>query len=266
MAAKVDFYGATYGKFSAELYAAVRREAFGVDIGQSSWLTVDEQDRFIAWLQLGRASTLLDVACGSGGTTLRIAEQAGCSVVGIDLHPDAIRQAEMDARSRKLAASATFGLADASTALPFLDASFEAIICIDAILHLPDREAVLKEWSRVLKSGGRLVFTDPVIVTGPLTKEEIGVRSSIGYFLFVPSGYDEQMIAAAGMRLLNRQDVTQNMADVAARWAEARARHADDLRTIEGADTYEGQQRFLTMTHALAASRKLSRYAFLAEK
>jgi hypothetical protein len=36
--------------FQTELYAQIRREAFGEDIGQNSWLTADELDRFLEWL------------------------------------------------------------------------------------------------------------------------------------------------------------------------------------------------------------------------
>jgi hypothetical protein len=39
-------YNANYGNFQTELYAQIRREGFGEDIGQNSWLTSDEQDRF----------------------------------------------------------------------------------------------------------------------------------------------------------------------------------------------------------------------------
>jgi hypothetical protein len=59
-------YNANYGNFQTELYAQIRREAFGEDIGQNSWLTSDEQDRFLEWLDLSPGKTLLDVACGAG--------------------------------------------------------------------------------------------------------------------------------------------------------------------------------------------------------
>ena len=38
----VDHYGAQYREFAGDVYAEVRRAAFGEDIGQNSWLTVDE--------------------------------------------------------------------------------------------------------------------------------------------------------------------------------------------------------------------------------
>ncbi len=77
---------------------------------------------------------------------------------------------------------------DASDALPFADAQFDALVCIDAINHLPGRLSVLREWRRVVKEDGLILFTDPITVTGLLSNEEIAIRSSIGYFLFTPPG------------------------------------------------------------------------------
>ena len=50
-------YNANYGNFQTDLYAQIRREAFGEDIGQNSWLTADEHDRFLEWLGLSPGKT-----------------------------------------------------------------------------------------------------------------------------------------------------------------------------------------------------------------
>ena len=92
-AAKVDHYGAQYGNFASRLYAEIRQEAFGEDIGQNGWLTAAEQDLFIPWLNLSERKVLLDLACGSGRPTLRIAERTGCRVWGLDLHAEGIANA-----------------------------------------------------------------------------------------------------------------------------------------------------------------------------
>src|SRR5882762_8313018 len=153
-------YNANYGNFQTELYAQIRQEAFGEDIGQNSWLTSDEQDRFLEWLRLSPGKTLLDVACGVGGPALRIAATTGCSVVGIDVHEQAVTTASSLAAQRGLAERAEFRSTDATEPLPFSDASFDAITCIDAINHFPDRSQIIAEWARLLKIGGRLLFTD----------------------------------------------------------------------------------------------------------
>lgn len=125
------YYDANYGNFETELYSEIRRESFGDDIGQNSWLTAEEQDMFLGWLDLSAGKTLLDVACGSGGPALRIAASTGCSLVGIDLHEQAIATAKSLASQRNLKGSAEFCVVNASGQLPFPSARFDVITCID---------------------------------------------------------------------------------------------------------------------------------------
>ncbi len=259
-------YDANYGKFETELYAQIRRDAFGEDIGQTSWLTADEQDRFLGWLSLSSGKTLLDVACGSGGPVLRIADVTGCSVVGVDVHEQAIATANSLAAQRGLTERAQFQVADATAQLPFPNSSFNAITCIDGINHLPNRPRIIADWGRVLKPGGRLLFTDPITVTGPLTNDEIAVRSSIGFFLLVPRDYDERVIAQSGLRLLVCEDVTANMAEIAERRRAARAAREAALREIEGDQVFEGQQEFFAVASRIAREGRLSRFLYVAEK
>jgi 2-polyprenyl-3-methyl-5-hydroxy-6-metoxy-1,4-benzoquinol methylase len=262
----ISHYDANYGSFQSELYAAISQEAFGEDIGQNSWLTAKEQDMFLDWLELSAEKTLLDVAYGSGGPALRMAVSTGCSVVGIDLHEQAISTANLMASQRHLKERVEFRVVSAAEQLPFPDARFDAITCIDAINHLPNRPLMIAECARLLKPGGRLLFTDPVTVTGPLTNEEIAVRSSIGFSLFVPRDYDERILAECGFRLLVCMDVTANMAGVAEKRRAAREAKSAAVRQIEGEVTYEAQQNFLTMTACLAGEGRLSRFVYLSEK
>jgi len=263
---RVRHYDANYGNFQTELYAEIRREAFGEDIGQSSWITADEQDRFLGLLELSPGKRLLDVACGSGGPALRIATKTGCSVVGIDMHEDAVSTANSLAAHDGLSDRAEFRVANAAEPLPFPDAFFDAITCIDAINHLPDRPRVLSDWARLLKPGGRLLFTDPITVTGPLTNHEIAVRGSIGFFLFVPLDYDRTVIAQCRLRLLVCEDVTANMAEMAERRGAARGSRSHLLSDIEGAETYNGQQTFFAVAARIAKERRLSRFLYVVEK
>src|SRR3981081_1430084 len=99
---------ANLGNFQSELYSQIRHEAFGEDIGQNSWLTSDEQDRFLEGLNLCPGKALLDVACGAVGAALRIAATTGCSVVGLDLHEQAVTTASALAAQRGLAERAEF--------------------------------------------------------------------------------------------------------------------------------------------------------------
>jgi SAM-dependent methyltransferase len=262
----VDLYGASYGGFARDVYAEVRREAWGEEIGQNSWLTRDELERFAEQLQLDREARVLEIGCGSGGPALQLARSTGCELVGVDVHEDGVANATRMAREAGLDARASFVHADASEVLPFASGSFDALLCVDAVNHLRDRARVFGEWARVLAPGGRVVFTDPITVTGPLTNAEIAIRASIGYFLFVPPGEDERLLREAGLRPLAVEDATENMAAVAERWLAARAERAEALREIEGEQTFDGQQRFLEVAARLARERRLSRFIYVAEK
>ena len=110
----VDHYDAHYDNFASNLYAEIRRETFGEDIGQNSWLTADEHRKFIAWLDLRPESRVLEVACGSGGPMLHLARLTGCEAVGIDIHEQGIANANALARSQGLSERVRFETQDAS--------------------------------------------------------------------------------------------------------------------------------------------------------
>jgi hypothetical protein len=84
--------------------------------------------------------------------------------------------------------------------------------------------------------------------------------------LGLPHGEDERLLEEAGLRVLEVEDATENMATMAGRWHDARARRTDALREIEGDEDFEGQQRFLEVASRLARERRLSRFIYLAEK
>ena len=266
MAERTDLFYNTYGHFTERVLADVRAETFGRDIGQNSWLTADGYERLIPWLGLEPASHVLEVASGSGGPALYLAERAGRLVTGIDANERGVANAARAAADSKVAGRVSFQVADANAPLPFADEAFDAVVCIDAMNHFPDRASVLREWRRVLRPGGRAVFTDPVVITGPVTNDELALRSSIGLFLFVPPGVNERLIEDAGLHLVKREDATDNAALVSGRWHESRRRHREDLLRIEGEERFDSLQRFFDAVHRLTAERRLSRIAYLAEK
>lgn len=263
---RFDFYGAHYGRFGSDLAVAIRREVYDEDLGQTGWRTGAEQAEIADLLRLGPDVDLLDIACGSGGPSLAFAESAGCRVVGLDVEPAAIARARAEAAARGFGGRADFQVADCGGRLPFADGSFGAVLCVDAVSHLPDRAGVLREWTRLSRPGGRLLFTDPVVVTGPVAKAELDVRAALGFYLFVPPGVNEALVAAAGLALLRLEDRTAAVAEIAARWHAARARHAPALEAEEGAGWFAHRQDFLAMTAELAGGRRLSRFLYLAEK
>src|SRR4249920_543012 len=191
---KVELFYDTYKNYADELYKEIREETYGEDIGQTSWLTADEYRGFFDILKLSPNHKVLEVASGSGGPAVFMVKETGCQLVGIDINENGIENAKHLASENGLDGKIEFSLADASEQLPFPDESFDIIVSIDSINHFRSRDKVFSEFKRILKKGGRLLFTDAVVITGILTNEEIAIRSSLGYFLFVPKGENERLL------------------------------------------------------------------------
>jgi SAM-dependent methyltransferase len=262
-----NFYGPQYARIDSELAAEIRREVFGEDIGQESWRTAAEQAEIADLLGLTGESRVLDVACGAGGPSLALVESIGCWLTGVDIEPEGTAHANSLAAKRNLGARAIFAVHDCSGRLPFEEDTFDAVLCIDAICHLRDRFEAVFEWGRLLRKGGRLVFTDPFVLTGAVAKSEIDGRSALGSNLsFVPPGVNEDAIRAAGLTMLHCQDRANAVAEIAARWHAARLRRAAILKREEGEEWFERRQGMLATSAELAQSGRLSRFLYVAEK
>jgi len=100
-------------------------------------------------LPLSEGQRVLEVGCGSGHLTKRLAER-GVDIVGIDANPNA----------REVAGSARV-LHMQAEHLQFDDKEFDVIISVHAIEHIPPLEAAIAEMARVLQRQGRALFIYP---------------------------------------------------------------------------------------------------------
>ncbi len=101
--------------------------------------------------KIGERSKALDVCCGQGIVAAGLAA-AGSTVTGLDFSPAMLEIA------RERVGGVEFIEGDA-TQLPFEDGCFDAVTMGFGILHIPDSEAAIREAHRVLKPGGRFVYS-----------------------------------------------------------------------------------------------------------
>jgi SAM-dependent methyltransferase len=266
MAGKVDLYDHAYGNAAADVYRQVRLETYGRDFGQTSWVTTEESKEIPRALGVTENSHVLEIGCGSGQYALHVAETTDCRITAVDTNEAGLRNARCLAAARNLAQRVRFENCDASKALPLGDREFDSTFSNDVLCHVPQRSALLREVFRVLKPGGRLLFSDALVIGGMVTHEELATRSSIGLYVFSPPGENEHLIEQAGFRLKERRDTTANAALISGRWRDAREERKSDLVRAEGEGTFAGVQEFLACVHALTRERRLLRYVYLAER
>src|SRR3989344_8801524 len=100
----------------------------------------------------GIRGNVLDIGCADGNLTIKIADfLPRTNIYGIDLYEKVINFAK--SRNSRV----NFLVADAAK-LPFKNNFFDAVICVEALEHMPDIGNVLAEIKRVLKSDGKLII------------------------------------------------------------------------------------------------------------
>jgi ubiquinone/menaquinone biosynthesis C-methylase UbiE len=266
MSARVDLYDSAYANYASEVYREVRMQTYGEDFGQTSWATTEESREIPHRLVLKPDSSVLELGCGSGGYALYVAETVGCRVVGLDINEPGVQNANQLAAARGLGERVHFERCDASKGLPFEDLTFDAMFSNDVLCHLAGRPRVISEIFRILKAGGRMLFSDALVVGGMLSHEEIATRSSIGFYVYSPPGENERLIARAGFRQISVTDTTDSAAQIAKQWYDAREKKKKELIAVEGNGNFGGLQRFLSCVHSLATERRLLRYLYSANK
>lgn len=106
-----------------------------------------------------RGARVLEVGCGPGHLSMRMATAHGLDVVGLDLDPAMIDRARARAARMAPGGGPTFQVGDVA-ALPFADGSFDIVVSTLSMHHWDDPSAALGEIARVLKTDGTALIWD----------------------------------------------------------------------------------------------------------
>jgi methionine biosynthesis protein MetW len=115
----------------------------------------------------------LDVGCGTGNSYAAELRRRGVSYAGVDVSEHAVEAARAAGINAQV-------IADAAE-LPFADASFDLVVCVEVLEHLFAPHRAAQEMRRVLKPGGRLVASTPNVAYWRL-------RANLLFGLWNPTG------------------------------------------------------------------------------
>ena len=124
-------------------------------------------ERILELLDKEDRGLLLDAPSGIGELS-HLLKEKGFDVIAGDIDEDVIQAKDVQ-----------FKQLDLNTTLPFTDNSLDFVINVEGLEHLENPHHTIKEFSRVLKSGGKLVMTTPNV---------LNIFSRVRYFLI---GYHE---------------------------------------------------------------------------
>ena len=123
---------------------------------------------------------VLDVCSGMGGPARWLAHRIGCHVTGLELTESRCQAATRLTAMVRLDGKVAFYCGNA-LAMPFADETFDVAMSQEAFVHVPEKPRLIQECARVIKSGGRIAFTD-IVQRGRLTDPESArLRDEMAY-------------------------------------------------------------------------------------
>jgi SAM-dependent methyltransferase len=217
---------------TADVVREIERQVCGCDYGGTSWTTREEALRLGELLGLAPGVRLLEIGAGSGWPGLYLATTTGCEIVQTDLPLIGLKIAAARAAADGLAGTCSAAVADGAT-LPFADGCFDAIVHSDVLCCLEPKLAVLKECRRVLRPGGKMVFTVIFIAPGLSPADRALAAAKGPPVVEAALGYPE-MLAETGWDITSRADLTAEYRSSLRRLIELEQAHAPELRSVRG--------------------------------
>ena len=249
----IDFYD-RHPISETQVLAAVRRRRGALtgtpltaddlfDFDQDHYGGLAAVDALARLAGIDTRARVLDLCAGLAGPARFLASRRGCRVVAVELNAGRAAGAARLTRLVRLHRRVRVVRGDA-TALPLASGRFDACVSQEALLHIADKAAVLREAHRVLAPGGRLAFTD--WVTRPALGD--GERRRLHDWMAATTlqtldGY-RILLGAAGFRMVMAEDLTDEWRailrgrlqmframreETVARLGEARYREYDQL-------------------------------------
>jgi len=256
-----DRFDQIYQRNQTPVLQSVERCVFGCDYGATSWANRDEADELAGLMELGPGVRLLDVGAGSGWPGLYLARQTGCDIALVDVPFSGLRIAAERAAKDNLAGDCWVAAGD-GVSLPFADTSFDVIGHSDVLCCLVEKRAVLESCRRVIRPGGRMVFSVIFVVDGLSPEDHLRAADAGPPFVETEVQYPA-MLAETGWKIVAEHDKTAVFASMVQSQAQALRNQRDGLETLIGEVDYADRQKTLEAKYKAAGDRILRRSLYV---
>lgn len=162
---------------------------------------------------IGKDTRVADFCAGLGGPSRYFAHRYGADVTGIELTPARVKGAEE--LTRRVGLQHSVRVIEGNVMqVPLATDSVDVVVSQEALLHVPDKPRVLAEAYRILKPGGRIVFTDWV-AHRPLS---VADRKLMWQGMAVTDLYDlpayARLVQGAGFVVNAAEDLTAEWSEI----------------------------------------------------
>jgi len=248
-----EIFNAGFAAPDSAVTQRIWREVYGSEypdgVEPYSHVSRTELVRVCTDVRVDEAGHLVDIGCGRGGPGLWVAAHTGARLTGVDIAASALKASEERAQSLGLGARSKY-LLGSFEALPLDTGSADAVMSIDALLFAPDKRLAIAELARVLRPGGRLVFT-----TWDYHSQPVGRPPQVD---------DHRPLLRAGGFDVRAYDETDDWLGRQGRTGEKLLKAAEELAAESGEDPATVRSRLEEMIANFAAM--LRRVFVVAEK
>jgi ubiquinone/menaquinone biosynthesis C-methylase UbiE len=167
-------------------------------------------------LNIKKTDKVLDAGCGRGTTTCYLAKEYGCNITGIDIVDFELRMAQK--KAKKLDLKKIQFLSRDYSKTRFSDNYFDKVFTLETLVHSPDLYKTLKEFHRILKTGGRLALFEYTI--SPLKKwnnyerKILNIINTGSAMMSLDKMFHKtfkKYIEKSGFKIISDEDITNNI-------------------------------------------------------
>jgi ubiquinone/menaquinone biosynthesis C-methylase UbiE len=199
-----------------DLWAQAMGDLYPADVEPGSSCSWWVLGHAVAALRLKPGNLLVDLGCGRGGPGMWLARALSTRLVGVDFSSVGVQLASSRAAAFGVASRAEFRRATFEHTM-LADQSVDGAISMDALPFAPDRAAALREVRRILRPGGRLVFTGRDPRPGMDRWEDLADSAGLEMeSVFVNEDHDDQWRRLYALWLAHEDEIRLQAGDRAA--------------------------------------------------